>query len=192
MQIETLKKAEEFKQGHFNLVQYFLKKGCTFSVKDIETDKMTVQNSLNYEEIKKAINDYETHLEIFKDNKMISRVWIIPYNEGIDIIADYLVSKEIDTWADKFEKTMEHFINASLFSETDNLQSVSSRVMVGRVISGGTGIFELLLDTDKIKNTEYSEDETGGITSFTNLKIDPLFQDLISHGINNIDFFIPE
>ena len=107
MKIETLKKAEEFKQGHLNLVQYFLKKGCTFSVKDIETDKMTVQNSLNYEDIKKAINDYETHLEIFKDNKMISRVWIIPYNEGIDIIADYLVSKEIDTWADKFEKTME-------------------------------------------------------------------------------------
>ena len=107
MQIETLKKAEEFKQGHFNLVQYFLKKGCTFSVKDIETDKMTVQNSLNYEEIKKAINDYETHLEIFKDNKMISRVWIIPCNEGIDLIADYLVSKEVDDWSNKFEKTME-------------------------------------------------------------------------------------
>ena len=25
MKIETLKKAEEFKQGHLNLVQYFLK-----------------------------------------------------------------------------------------------------------------------------------------------------------------------
>jgi|TARA_R110002020_G_scaffold464761_1_gene685808 hypothetical protein len=107
MKIETIKKAEEFKQGHLNLVQYFLKRGCTFSVEDLGTGKMTVENSSNYEEIKKAINDYETHLEIFKDNKMISRVWIIPYNEGIDIIADYLVSKEIDTWADKFEKTME-------------------------------------------------------------------------------------
>ena len=107
MQIETLKKAEEFKQGHFNLVQYFLKKGCTFSVEDLETEKMTVENSSNYEEIKKAINDYETHLEIFKDNKMISRIWVIPYNEGIDTIADYLVSKDIDDWSDKFEQTIE-------------------------------------------------------------------------------------
>mgnify|MGYP001199299452 CR=1 FL=1 len=36
MKLETLKKAEDFKQGHLNLVQYFLKKGCTFSVEDIE------------------------------------------------------------------------------------------------------------------------------------------------------------
>ena len=107
MKIETLKKAEEFKQGHLNLVQYFLKKGCTFSVKDLETDKMTVQDSSNYEEIKKAINDHETHLFIFKDDRMISKVWIIPYNEGIDTIADYYVSKEIDDWSNKFEKTME-------------------------------------------------------------------------------------
>ena len=106
MKIETLKKAEEFKQGHLNLVQYFLKQGCEFSVKDLETDKMTVQDSSNYEEIKKAINGGETHLFIFKDDKMISKVWVIPYNEGIDTIADYIVSKEVDDWSDKFERTM--------------------------------------------------------------------------------------
>ena len=61
MKIETLKKAEEFKQGHLNLVQYFLKKGCIFSVENLEIDKMTVENSSNYEEIKKAINDGENH-----------------------------------------------------------------------------------------------------------------------------------
>ena len=106
MRIETIKKAEEFKQGHLNLVQYFLKKGCTFSVEDLETEKMTVEDSSNYEDIKKAINGGETHLEIFKDNKMISRIWIIPYNEGIDTIADYIVSSEVDKWANKFEKTI--------------------------------------------------------------------------------------
>tara|TARA_R110000751_G_C13465669_1_gene445993 strand:+ start:75 stop:431 length:357 start_codon:yes stop_codon:yes gene_type:complete len=107
MKIETLKKAEEFKQGHLNLVQYFLKQGCKFTVKDLESGAMSVANSSNYESIKKAINEGETHLEIFKDNKMISKVWIIPYNEGIDTIADYYVSKEIDEWSNKFEKTME-------------------------------------------------------------------------------------
>ena len=30
MQIETLRKADDFKQGHLNLVQHFLKKGCFF------------------------------------------------------------------------------------------------------------------------------------------------------------------
>ena len=102
--LKNMRAAEEFTQGHLNLVQYFLKKGCMFSVKDLETDKMTVENSSNYEDIKKAINDYETHLEIYKDNKMISRVWIIPYNEGIDTIADYTVNKEVDDWSNKFEK----------------------------------------------------------------------------------------
>ena len=53
MKLETLKKAEDFKQGHLNLVQYFLKKGCTFSVEDIEEQKMTLEKSSNYEDIKK-------------------------------------------------------------------------------------------------------------------------------------------
>ena len=106
MKLETLKKAEEFKQGHLNLVQCFLKKGCKFSVEDLETDKMTVRNSSNYEEIKKAINGGETHLSILKGNTLVSKVWIIPYNEGIDTIADYIVSSEVDKWANKFEKTI--------------------------------------------------------------------------------------
>tara|TARA_B110000285_G_C14909366_1_gene507133 strand:+ start:299 stop:631 length:333 start_codon:yes stop_codon:yes gene_type:complete len=107
MKLATLKKAEEFKQSHLNLVQYFLKKGCTFSVEDIEEGEMTLQDSSNYEDIKKKINEYETHLTIFKDDKRISRVWIIPYNGGIDNIADYLVSDEVDKWSKKYEATME-------------------------------------------------------------------------------------
>ena len=49
----------------------------------------------------------KTHLEIFMGASMISRVWIIPYNGGIDNVVDYTVNKEVDKWADKFEKTME-------------------------------------------------------------------------------------
>ena len=104
MKLEILKKNEDFKQGHLNLVQYFLKKGCTFSVEDIEEGKMTLEKSSNYEDIKKAIDTYETHLEIFMGVSMISRVWIIPYNGGIDTIADYTVNKQIDDWSDKFEQ----------------------------------------------------------------------------------------
>ena len=59
-----------------------------------------------------------------------------------------------------FEKTMDHFINAAIFNEKDSLSSVSSRIALGKVISGGTGAFDLLLDTKKIENSEYTENET--------------------------------
>jgi DNA-directed RNA polymerase beta' subunit len=90
-----------------------------------------------------------------------------------------------------FEKTMDHFINAAIFSETDKMQSVSSRVALGRVIPGGTGAFDLLLDTEKLKNSEYIENETGGRTNFIPLTIEPLFGDVIKNGFARNDFFIP-
>jgi DNA-directed RNA polymerase II subunit RPB1 len=91
-----------------------------------------------------------------------------------------------------FEKTMDHFINAAIFSETDKMQSVSSRVALGRVIPGGTGAFDLLLDTEKLKNSEYIENETGGRTNFIPLTIEPLFGDVIKNGFARNDFFIPK
>ena len=62
-------------------------------IEDIEEGKMTLEKSSNYEDIKKAIDTYETHLEIFMGVSMISRVWIIPYNGGIDNVVDYTVNK---------------------------------------------------------------------------------------------------
>ena len=90
-----------------------------------------------------------------------------------------------------FEKTMDHFINAAIFSETDKMTSVSSRVAMGRVIPGGTGAFDLLLDTDILKNSEYIDNETGGRTNFIPLNIEPLFGDVIKNGFARNDFFIP-
>jgi DNA-directed RNA polymerase II subunit RPB1 len=91
-----------------------------------------------------------------------------------------------------FEKTMEHFINAAIFCETDKMASVSSRVALGRVINGGTGSFDLILDTEKLKNSEYIENETGGRTNFIPLTIEPLFGDVIKNGFARNDFFIPK
>ena len=91
-----------------------------------------------------------------------------------------------------FEKTMEHFINAALFSETDKLKSISSRIALGRVIPGGTGSFDIILDTEKLKNSEYIENETGGRTTFVYLEKESLFEDLIKNGFNDHNFFIPK
>ena len=107
MKIETLKKAEEFKRGDLNLVQTFLKRGCTFQVQDKETGKIILSPSSNYEDIRDALNKcLESFMMIIKGEKLISRLWLIPSNGGIDAIADYTVSNEIDKWSDKFERTM--------------------------------------------------------------------------------------
>ena len=90
-----------------------------------------------------------------------------------------------------FERTMDHFIDASLFNKKDRMRSVSSRIMVGRVIPGGTGYFDILLDTDLLHNTEYGDEETGGRITFNQLEENTLFSDIINYGYNNLDFFIP-
>ena len=90
-----------------------------------------------------------------------------------------------------FERTMDHFINAALFNEVDHIESVSSRIMVGRVINGGTGAFDLLLNVDKLQNTEYTSDETGGRISFQPLVVDSMINDLMKFGLNENDFYIP-
>lgn len=90
-----------------------------------------------------------------------------------------------------FEKTMDHFVNAALFNEKDSMKAVSSRIALGSVILGGTGAFELLLDTKKLENSEYTEDETGGRITFTPLEEEPLLQDIIKYDIGKADFYIP-
>ena len=90
-----------------------------------------------------------------------------------------------------FEKTMDHFVNAAIFNESDTMNSVSSRIAIGRVIPGGTGAFDLLLDTNKIENSEYIENETAGRIYFNQLEEDALFSDIINHGLGKTKFYIP-
>lgn len=50
-----------------------------------------------------------------------------------------------------FEKTVEQLLAAAVFGESDHIRSVSARIMVGALINGGTGCFDLLLDHQKVK-----------------------------------------
>lgn len=49
-----------------------------------------------------------------------------------------------------FEEVMEHLTNAAIFGKSDYMRSVSSRVMAGSLIKGGTTLCSLRLDVDKI------------------------------------------
>jgi DNA-directed RNA polymerase II subunit RPB1 len=145
--------------------------------------------------INELINTYEAggagtvnhaHISLLVDTMTYSGEVISIDRHGMNKVDNDPISKA------SFEKTMDHFINAAIFSETDKMTSVSSRVALGLVIPGGTGAFDLILDTDKLKNSEYIEDETGGRTNFILLKLDPLFGDVMKNGFARNDFFIPK
>jgi len=48
-----------------------------------------------------------------------------------------------------FEDTTDQLIKASIFAEKDELQGVSSNIMMGQVIRSGTGLCDIFLDEDK-------------------------------------------
>lgn len=50
-----------------------------------------------------------------------------------------------------FERVTDQMLSASVFGESDHIRSVSSKVMVGSLLNGGTGCFDLLLDHLKVK-----------------------------------------
>jgi DNA-directed RNA polymerase II subunit RPB1 len=144
--------------------------------------------------INELMNTYEAggggsinhaHISLLVDAMTYSGEVISIDRHGMNKVDNDPISKA------SFENTMDHFINAAIFSETDKMQSISSRVAIGRVIPGGTGAFDIMLDTEKLRNSEYIENETGGRTSFIPLTIEPLFGDVIKYGFARDDFFIP-
>jgi len=44
---------------------------------------------------------------------------------------------------------------------------------------------------DKLENTEYTKDETGGRITFVPLEEEPIINDIMKYGINETDFYIP-
>jgi DNA-directed RNA polymerase beta' subunit len=181
-----------------NLDGILMLKGINHSrtrVNDIETvyKRYGVEAARNII-INELINTYEAggggsinhaHISLLVDTMTYSGEVVSIDRHGMNKVDNDPISKA------SFENTMDHFINAAIFSETDKLKSVSSRIAVGRVMNGGTGSFDLILDTEKLRNSEYIENETGGRTSFIPLTKEPLFEDIIEYGFARNDFFIP-
>ena len=90
-----------------------------------------------------------------------------------------------------FEKTMNNFVNSAIFNEIDYVNSVSSRIIMGRVIPNGTGAFDLILDAKKILNSEYMSTESSWCITYTPLEKEPLIMDIIKSPMVSIQSFIP-
>ena len=88
-----------------------------------------------------------------------------------------------------FEKTVDQFILAAVFSEIDYMRSVSSRIMSGLAIKGGTGICDIKLNTDYIERSE-TTDHIGN-REIINVKEDPLIRDVVRKDVKNISLFLP-
>jgi DNA-directed RNA polymerase beta' subunit len=57
-----------------------------------------------------------------------------------------------------FEKMVDQVINAAIFGEVDHMRGVSSRIMGGLVVRGGTGMCDVILDTKSLEKSEFIED----------------------------------
>ena len=86
-----------------------------------------------------------------------------------------------------FEMPIEQLTKAAMFCEVDHMRSVSSRIMAGRVIPGGSGLCDVLLDVDMIQNSEYIEDiESIHRSNFVSLVKNPLIEDIMTRQIMEI------
>jgi hypothetical protein len=89
-----------------------------------------------------------------------------------------------------FEKTVDQLIAAAVFGQVDHMKSVSSRIMGGLCIKGGTGLCNIILDTNLLENSEYVQDiEHKYKKTFTELSVDAVMDDLGSKESEGI--FIP-
>ena len=60
-----------------------------------------------------------------------------------------------------FEQQPDQFLKAAVFGESDHLNGVSARVMLGMIIKGGTGLPEVMVNTKMIMNSEIREEDIG-------------------------------
>ena len=87
-----------------------------------------------------------------------------------------------------FEKPVEQLWTAALFGEIDHMNGVSSRIMVGECIKGGTGYSELILNTDMIEKADY--DETEYDKKYEEIKTESIVTDILNRG-DEEDVFMP-
>ncbi len=79
-----------------------------------------------------------------------------------------------------FEKMVEQLITSAVFNEVDNMKSVSSRIMAGLVVKGGTGMCDVILDTDLLEKSQYIEETAGDYDSnFKELGTSNIINDMI-------------
>lgn len=90
-----------------------------------------------------------------------------------------------------FEKTVDQLLTAAVFCETDKMKGISSRIMAGMVIKGGTGLCDLLLDVDMLEKSEFTEDIGQKYTkTYNEITTSTIIEDMVKKEVSS-DIFIP-
>ena len=99
---------------------------------------------------------------------------------------------EIDPLARaSFEKTVDQLLQASVFGEIDHMNNVSSRIMAGLAIKGGTCLCEVILDSDLLEKSEYIEDiEQTYVKTYNEVSKSNIITDVMTKEVSG--FFVPD
>lgn len=90
-----------------------------------------------------------------------------------------------------FEKTVDQLLTAAVFGEIDHMNNVSSRIMAGLAIKGGTGLCDIILNSELLEKSEYIEDiEQKYVKTYNEVSKSSVMNDLMTKEISGI--FIPE
>jgi DNA-directed RNA polymerase beta' subunit len=126
-------------------------------IKTITNDMYSIYTNFGIEAIRnKLINEISELIDNVNYHHIALLVDVITHSGTLISIDRHGINRQDTDPLSRasFEKTMEQFINAAAFNETDRLKSVSSRIIIGRMINGGTGYCDLMMDNDILENTE--------------------------------------
>ncbi|AYV80855.1 MAG: DNA-directed RNA polymerase subunit alpha [Harvfovirus sp.] len=91
-----------------------------------------------------------------------------------------------------FEKTVDQLLNAAVFGEVDHMTGVSSRIMAGLVIKGGTGLCNITLDTDMVQNSEFTEDiGQKYVKTYNDVSKNSFINDVMNKSTEDVGMFVP-
>lgn len=128
-------------------------------------DIMTIYETYGIDAARNALIKQYREVFLSADNKVnfahIETLCDLMTNTGLPTSIDRhgMNKTDIDPLARaSFEKTVDQLVQAAVFGEVDHMKSVSSRIMAGLVIKGGTGLCNLILDTELLEKSEYIED----------------------------------
>ena len=167
--------------------------------KTVANDIYTIYHTYGIEAVRTALiqeynNAYESGGSSINYHHLSILVDIMTHTGGITSIDRHGMNRlDTDPLARaSFEKTIEQLILAGIFNETDFMRSVSSRIMAGRVIKGGTGMCEVMLDTNTLQNAEIYDENEEGIKTFTELTENVFMRDIFEKNEIDLDFLIPK
>ena len=92
-----------------------------------------------------------------------------------------------------FEESMDLLTDAAFYNQSDILENVSSSILLGKPFNGGTGLCNLMMDTDELEKSEFNDSNSMETGSIGLMKM-PLINDILGKSDSTIvtDLYMPD